>query len=228
MTIKADYAGFLTDGSLFDTSIDSVARLHGSSSNARQFVPFVFQLGKRQVIAGWDEGISGMNVGEWRRLIVPPHLGYGARGTSGIPPNSTLVFDVHLLDALRSDTVTTMEGLRYIDHRKGTGRRVERGMRVKVDYAGYLEDGRVFDTSIESVAREHGFDRGGYPFEPIAFTVGRGEVVQGWDIGLTTDMFVGGRRRLIVPPLLGYGQYGSGPIPPNATLYFDVEVLEAQ
>lgn len=227
--IAADYAGYFMDGRLFDTSIDSVASIHGGASRSA-YRPFQFQLGAGQVIKGWDEAfLTNMSVGEVRRLIVPPHLAYGNRGSGSIPPNTTLVFDVHLVKILPEDTVTTMEGLRYIDRQPGPGKPVRKGMRVKVEYAGFLSNGTLFDTSIEAIGKEHGYDRGGYPFEPIAFTVGRGEVIQGWDIGLTTNMRVGGKRRLIIPPQLGYGQYGSPPvIPPNATLIFDVEVLEAQ
>lgn len=229
MTLTADYAGYFPDGKLFDTSIDSIARAHHYDRGGAPFTPFSFVLGRGQVIKGWEEGFAAdMKVGELRRLIVPPTLAYGVQGRTGIPPNSTLIFDVYLRDAKRSDTVTTMEGLRYIEARRGTGKRVERGMTVKVDYAGFLLDGRLFDTSIESVAQRHGFNRGGYPFEPIEFVVGKGQVIQGWDIGLTTDMMVGSKRRLIIPPALGYGQYGSGAIPPNATLIFDVEVVSAQ
>jgi FKBP-type peptidyl-prolyl cis-trans isomerase len=143
-------------------------------------------------------------------------------------------------------TETTMSGLRYMVYERGTGPKVEPGMKVKVNYAGYLSDGTLFDTSLDSVGRLHNpsgrpfsslpdtvnrskfFDRGGYPFEPIEFVVGKGQVIRGWDEGLTTDMYVGGRRRLIIPPELGYGASGTGPIPPNATLIFDVQVLSAE
>ena len=127
-----------------------------------------------------------------------------------------------------NDTITTMSGLRYIVEKAGIGTKVEPGMTVKVDYAGYLADGTLFDTSIEAVGRENDFDRGGYPFEPIEFTVGVGQVIAGWDEGLT-GMQVGGKRRLIIPPSLGYGTLGSPPaIPRNATLIFDVHLLDAR
>lgn len=83
-TVSVNYVGMLTDGSEFD-----------KSANAGK--PFQFTIGKREVIAGWDQGIVGMKVGSKRRLIIPPNLGYGSAGQGSIPPNATLVFDVELV-----------------------------------------------------------------------------------------------------------------------------------
>jgi peptidylprolyl isomerase len=104
--------------------------------------------------------------------------------------------------------ITTPSGLKYVDVKVGDGATPETGQSIKVKYAGTLENGQKFDSGT--------FD----------FRVGTGEVIKGWDEGLIT-MKVGGSRKLIIPPDLGYGARGAGNvIPPNATLLFDVELLK--
>ncbi len=102
--------------------------------------------------------------------------------------------------------------MRYIDLVVGTGRQAELGDTAGVHYTGWLENGKQFDSSV---------DRN----EPFSFRVGAGRVIKGWDEGVQ-GMKVGGKRKLIIPPDLGYGARGAGNvIPPNATLTFDVELL---
>jgi peptidylprolyl isomerase len=125
-------------------------------------------------------------------------------------PSSTNAAD--LMTEANQDVVTTPSGLQYIDLVEGTGATPQKGQTVSVHYTGTLENGRKFDSSR---------DRG----QPFEFPIGAGRVIKGWDEGLST-MKVGGQRRLIIPPELGYGARGAGGvIPPNATLIFDVELL---
>jgi len=111
------------------------------------------------------------------------------------------------------DTVTTASGLKYIEIAAGSGPTPEPGNLIGAHYTGWLLDGKKFDSSR---------DRG----QPLQFPIGKGRVIKGWDEGLLS-MSVGGRRLLIIPPELGYGDRGTpgGPIPPKATLIFDVELV---
>ncbi len=107
--------------------------------------------------------------------------------------------------------ITTDSGLQYIDVEVGTGESPKPGQMVRVHYTGVLENGTKFDSSV---------DRN----EPFEFPIGQGRVIKGWDEGVLT-MKIGGKRKLVIPADLGYGSRGIGPIPPNSTLIFDVELL---
>ncbi|HZQ05430.1 MAG TPA: FKBP-type peptidyl-prolyl cis-trans isomerase [Anaerolineae bacterium] len=109
---------------------------------------------------------------------------------------------------------TTPSGLQIVEVQPGTGKTAQSGSSVSVHYTGYLTDGTQFDSSI-----------GG---QPITFVLGSGRVIPGWEEGIA-GMQVGEKRRLIIPPQLGYGAQGAGGvIPPNATLVFDVELVNIQ
>lgn len=113
------------------------------------------------------------------------------------------------------DATETPSGLKYIDLVEGDGESPDGGATAVVHYTGWLLDGTKFDSSV---------DRG----QPFSFPVGQGRVIKGWDEGVAS-MKVGGKRKLIVPSELGYGARGAGgAIPPNATLVFDVELLEVR
>ena len=105
-----------------------------------------------------------------------------------------------------------MENLKINDIVVGTGAEAKAGNMVTVNYVGTLDNGSKFDSS---------YDR----HEPFSFTLGAGEVIKGWDLGVA-GMKVGGKRELTIPPELGYGASGAGNvIPPSATLHFTVELL---
>jgi FKBP-type peptidyl-prolyl cis-trans isomerase FkpA len=110
-------------------------------------------------------------------------------------------------------TVTTPSGLQYEEVRLGSGATARAGQDVVVHYTGWLLDGSKFDSS---------HDRG----QPFTFGLGGGQVIAGWDEGVE-GMQVGGLRKLTIPPQLGYGEWGAGGvIPPNATLVFEVELID--
>lgn len=107
--------------------------------------------------------------------------------------------------------VTTATGLKYVDEVIGTGDKAKLGRTVVVQYTGTLTDGTKFDSSV---------DRG----QPYEFRLGTDSIIRGWNEGILS-MHVGGKRKLIIPPELGYGAQGKGNIPPDATLIFEIELL---
>ena len=110
---------------------------------------------------------------------------------------------------------TRASGLKFRDDQVGTGPEAKRGDHVSVHYSGRLDNGKQFDSSRERS-------------EPFDFALGAGMVIRGWDEGVQ-GMRVGGKRTLVIPPELGYGTRGAGgAIPPNATLTFDVELLQVR
>ncbi len=115
----------------------------------------------------------------------------------------------------KSKAITTKSGLKYVDIVEGTGPMPQYGQAVTVHYTGRLADGTKFDSSL---------DRN----QPFTFVIGTGQVIKGWDEGVAT-MKTGGKRLLIIPPHLGYGERGfSNVIPPNSELDFDVELLNVR
>ncbi|MBW6478596.1 MAG: FKBP-type peptidyl-prolyl cis-trans isomerase [Bacteroidales bacterium] len=213
MRVRIHYNGFFEeDMTIFDSSF-------------QRGEPIDFTLGKGMVIRGWEEGISKLRVGDIARLWIPYELAYGEQGRGPIPPATNLIFDVEVIDAEEvkrpepfnvagKDTLETETGLRYIIVNEGRGDFPEDGQIVRVHYTGFLMNGNIFDSSIE---------RG----QPFRFLLGRRQVISGWDEGVAL-MKPGARFRFIIPPDLAYGERAMGPIPSNATLIFDVELLSVE
>ncbi len=149
-----------------------------------------------------------------------PDLKKRPANTTGVPSkeadNDGLPFDINppgvprLTGKLEED-----RGVQFIDEKVGTGAAPAKGKPIKVHYTGWLTDGSKFDSSVD----------GG---KPIEFPFDGGMVIKGWDIGLST-MKVGGKRRILLPASVAYGEEGAGDaIPPGAVLVFDVELVDAQ
>ena len=161
--MSVHYAGRLLDGSPFDDSY-------------KRGKPFSFPLGGGRVIKGWDEGIAYMNVGDSATLIIPSELGYGAADRPTIPANSTLIFDVQLMDVKKVgkpvpykveglETIATGTGLKYIRMNVTDGVQAKKGSTVSVHYTGYLNF-KSYDKKNDIKQCRHGVRR--YIFRNIA------------------------------------------------------------
>ncbi len=211
--VTIHYDGYFPDGKFFDSSV-------------KRGQPFQTKIGVGQVIKGWDEGVVMLNVGDTAQLIIPSDLGYGSAARGGIPANSTLIFDVFVIDVQKAviaapydvkgkTPLKTASGLEYIVVSSGKGVQAAAGKTVTVHYSGYLLDGKKFDSSVE---------RG----DPFVFPLGQGRVIPGWDEGVAL-MKEGDKFRFIIPYQLAYGEQGYPPvIPAKSTLIFDVELIKVQ
>lgn len=240
--VRVHYTGTLLDGTQFDSSRD-------------RDQPFVFQVGGQQVIPGWDLGLQLFSVGQKGTLYLPPELAYGARGAGdAIPPNASLAFEIELLEILDEAAYQahqveeekqqraaieafieqqmkidleiianykkstglffrhTDSGLHYLVEKEGTGPQPQAGQEVHVHYTGKLLNGQVFDSSLQ---------RG----QPIAFPIGTGRVIPGWDEGIALFR-EGGKGTLLIPSIMAYGPRDMGAIPPNSILLFDIELVK--
>jgi peptidylprolyl isomerase len=215
MELTFHYTGWLVNGHKF-----------GSSKDFGK--PAKTVLGTGKMVRGLELGLESLKQGGVRWLRVSSGMAYGPVAMSNIPPNSTLIFRIQAESAEYDDElvasmdffpnvdfvkwVSGSEGLRYFVEKEGSGKSVKAGDAVRVYYTGWLIDGTKFDSS-----RERG--------DPISLELGAGRVIRGWDLGLV-GMKAGEKRLLLIPPNLGYGSSGAGPIPPDATLVFAVEIAE--
>uniref|UniRef100_A0A3Q4HCU7 peptidylprolyl isomerase n=1 Tax=Neolamprologus brichardi TaxID=32507 RepID=A0A3Q4HCU7_NEOBR len=196
--VRYHYNGTLLDGTLFDSS----------HTRMRTYDTYV---GIGWLIAGMDQGLLGMCVGERRIITMPPSLGYGENGDgSDIPGQASLVFDVVLLDLHNPrDGITVTNQVVP----ESCTRKTVSGDFVRYHYNGSLLDGTFFDSSY---SRNRTYDT----------YVGRGYVIAGMDEGLI-GVCIGERRTITIPPHLGYGEEGTGTkIPGSAVLVFDVHIID--
>lgn len=201
-TVTIHVRGWLANGRIFQNTTGSD--------------PLEFTIGRNMVMPGWEEGLKTMRVGGCRRLVVPPELAYGATGNPdmGIPANATLIYEITLLSVRRADWITTPSGLMYMDLVTGTGPTPESGQTCYVHYTGWLSDGTQFDSSVGR--------------DPLNFVMGAHRVIAGFEEAVST-MSVGTKRKVMIPPDLAYGSAGSPPsIPPDATLTFEIELLDVE
>lgn len=213
--------------------------------------PIKFKYGKRFDTRGVDEGIGLMKSGGKAKIIVPSKMAFGEQGKGAlVPPFSTLVYEVEIVDVqskadfekeqailkqkemqkkeetkkeealkiaqyLKDNKINvapSSTGLFYIEKVKGTGPQPVAGDRVSVHYTGTLLNGKKFDSSL---------DRN----QPFEFTLGKGQVIKGWDEGIAL-MRKGGKATLIIPSNIAYGDRNMGEIPSYSTLAFEVELLD--
>lgn len=194
-------------GTLVDTKKEFFSNLGPEAD------PYMVEIGKGVSLVGMELGLEGCKPQEKRLITIPAALGYGADGMGDkVPPNADLNFEVEALWVLKKEN---FDKLVKEDIKVGTGPEVANGDAVQVHYTGRLINGKKFDSSK---------DRG----KPFPLTVGAPGVIEGWMQGIA-GMRVGGVRRLIVPPSLGYGAEGSPPaIPKDALLDFEIELVSKQ
>ncbi len=147
-----------------------------------------------------------------------------------LSPQKQLLVDIDIIEQYITDNgltaVTDPSGLRIVFNETFGDKKPNPAQVVTVNYVGYLLNGTVFDTSFEQVAIDNGIFNDSRVYEPIEFTVGVGQVIKGWEIGILL-MGVGDKATLLIPSGLAYGPFGSGTlIGPNAVIGFDAELVD--
>ena len=237
-SVSVNYTGkLLGSNKAFDSNTDS---------EFHHVEPFTLALGTGSVIKGWDEGLAIMNKGEKATLYIPSALAYGSQDKAPqIPANSILVFDVEVtkistkeeleketgkegakqlaiddklikdyLDKKKIKATKTKSGMYYVITKKGTGDLAKNGEKVLVKYNGTFLDGNKFDGNMDKP-------------DPFTFSLGQGMVIKGWDEGIAL-LNKGAKATLFIPSGIAYGAQARGPIPANAVLLFDVELVDIQ
>lgn len=229
--VNIHFVASLIDGTVFETSDYNLAVSEGIDREDKIYGPTRFAVETMGII-GLREGLQLMNEGGLSKFIIPSNLAFGSIDYGTIPPYSTIIYDVELLDVISDpeaheqalldqyiadNDITadpTESGLYYVEKEPGTGELPASNAEVSILYTGKLLDGREFDSSGNT---------------PISFFADSPNIIPGLREGVK-KMREGGTATLIIPWDLGYGADGSaeGVIPPYSTLVFDVELVEIE
>lgn len=204
------YMGFLENDSLFSSSMETG--------------PLDVFLGQGQIINGWEEGLRLIKPGGSIVLKVPPELAYGSEGNYDVPPNSTLYFEIALVQVNSGVKIKPfdvegkpqMQGpkkMRFVKVEDGVGPLAKPGDNAYVHYTAYVNDTLIFDSSLKKDG-------------PVRINVGSNQVFEGWDLAIQ-QMNLGSKYRFYIPSKLAYGKKGYGTIvPPNADIIMDIEMTK--
>ena len=236
--VIVEYTASLIDGKVFDTTSEEVAATKGILSPAVLYGNSKFKL-FNTTVKGIEEGLKLMKEGGEARLIIPSTLGYGSSASTFVPAYSTLIFDIKLNKVIKDPVAyeafelanylglytdsldLTLETVEYVSDAlttdwyfieliEGTGDSIKKDYTVYIYYEGKLVDGRVFDKNFGNLSA-------------FSFKVEGGSVIKGMDLAVQ-KMKKDSKARVIVPSSLGYGEAGSGKIPPFSILVFDILV----
>ena len=234
--IMINYEKFLLSGKKIESNIDTAFK----NTN-----PLKVSIGMRQLITGLDEGLQSFKKGGKGQIFIPSKLAYGANkfpinAKDTIPANSVIKVDVEILEIIdvvaeaiklsakeeeeikayiKANNLTatrTNSGLYYVITQEGTGNKPSVGDEVNMNYTGMFLDGNKFDSNVDSSFGH---------VQPFIFPLGQGRVIRGWDEGILL-LKKGTKAKLILPSSIAYGKNGSGKIPANSILQFDVELLD--
>jgi len=219
-------------GSAAQTGDEVTVNWKGTFINGKEFVntyvskhPATPVMGSKKLPPGINLALDGIKVGEKRHAVIPFGLAYGETGQRVMPRYATLVLDLEAVSimpkaqVIERDRLAREKDLKMLKIEEevvGTGAEAKDGDSVEVHYTGTFPDGKKFDSS---------HDRN----QTLPVQVGMGQVIRGFDLGIL-GMKVGGKRKVTIPPELGYGAKGAGGgvIPPNQTLIFEIELVSVK
>ncbi len=234
--VTMNYENLSLNGTKFDSNLDTT--FHHVS-------PMKVNIGQGKLVAGWDEGMQQFKKGGKGKIFIPSKYGFGSNKfgiwpNDTIPANTIIRVDIEVLDVVdlavvakqlaeKQDAeiqgylkvnnlngIKTNSGLYYVITSEGTGNSPTVGDEVSMNYTGMFLDGNKFDSNLDSSFGH---------VTPLKFPLGQGRVIRGWDEGIML-LKKGTKAKFVLPSAIGYGIIGSGKIPANTILQFDVELLD--